>query len=98
MALVTTRATTIQGTAYQPGEAVDATSLDSTKVQQLITQRVFTDTAAVAPGRCVALRALRLGGREYQRGDRVDVRGLPPGKLSQMLEHRILDLAPFVTK
>ena len=98
MGIVANRAVTVQGTSYQPGEAVDAKALDSSKVQQLVAQRTLRDTDFSSPTRCVALRALRLGGKDYQRGDLVDVGRLRSDKVSQLLEHRVLDLAPAKKK
>ena len=94
MGLVATRAVTLQGQTYRPGEAVETHGLSSEKAQQLVALRILTDTDISAPSRCVALRALHLGGRAYQRGDLIDVSRLRPDKISQLLEHRIIDLAP----
>jgi len=98
MGIVANKAVTIQGKAHQPGEAVDAKSLDSSKVQQLVAQRTLRDMNFSSPAKCIALRDTRIGGKDYKRGDLVDVSQLPPGKVSQMLEHRMLDLAPAMTK
>jgi hypothetical protein len=92
--IVANRAVTIQGRSYRPGEAVDAKSLDSSKAQQLVSQRAFRDTSFSSPTTCVACRAMRFGGKDYKRGDLVDVSKTRSDKVSQMLEHRILDLAP----
>ncbi len=94
MGIVANKAVTVQGKSYQPGEAVDAKSLDRGKVQQLVAQRTLRDTDLASPSKCVVLRAMRVGGKDYKRGDLVGVSRLPPGKVSQMLEHRMLDLAP----
>jgi hypothetical protein len=94
MGIVANRAVTIQGKTHQPGDAVDAASLGSDKVQQLVAQRALRDTNFSAPSRCVALRTTQLGGKSYKRGDLVDVGKLRSDKVSQLLEHRVLDLAP----
>ena len=96
MGLFAARLVTIAGRTYKLGDPVDARLFSSEKAQQLIAQRILTDTDVAAPKWCIALRAMRIGGVDYQRGDRIDVRGLRADKVSQLLDHRILDLAPAV--
>ncbi len=92
MAILATRAMTIQGRTYRVGEPVEGLSSD--KVQQFIDRRWLRDTSVEAATQCVALRPMTIQGRAYQRGERVDVTGLSSLKLSQLIEHRMLDLAP----
>lgn len=93
MALVANRNTVLVGRQFRRGDVVPPDLLDSAKVDQLISQRILTDTDAVKIRAYRVMRVCDLAGARRKRGDVVRAADLKldPAKVSQLLEHRVIE-------